>query len=839
LLRLTQPGEGTETTRRRASMAELVPTGTEASDVEEVVRRLVDARLITSSQDATGDVLDVAHEALIKGWPRLQSWVEENPAGLRLHRRLTEAVAEWIAAGRDPSYLFRGARLQEGIAWLEQNPAEPSATEQEFLEMSSRAAAAEQSARQRRIRMTMGSLIGVAAVLAVLAVVALVSWRTADVQSVAAAKAETAARARYLASEGARVSEIDPRLGLRLAIEGLALGYELEPPVDLTSDVRALATRGRILSLGEGIEELFASADGSTILLDRNGAAGDLRSGNDGRLIATLDREVESAAFSPTRVDYSVAAVGPVTASALAKGAPDATTVTATAVPTSTLVVLTYEDGGHEIRRLNGAPVDIPDGLLGVAFSSDPSDPIFLAWYESAPVEIRRVADGDLVRTLDAQSFGVSLVPDERTRFWVIHTSTGSSVILDTDGQALRETPEMAQIRDDGGPDANLLVCYEFAPGEIWSRVDGSVMATLDETCGGIDSLVRFDVNDRDLFEVWNSIDSPNAPTLYRLSDGAVVRRLKPIDGGSVEVIDGSIGLVTVSIGAGVEVRRDWGTTTIARLAEVPTDLRVLPGNEWFIVGYGEAPAELRSVADGRVALSFPGGFTTLSVSPDGSLMDVESGIEEFVVRLGVSPMRATDMRRAYFDGVGDGRIYIAATDTSSEIRRLADDEVITTLPGAARRAIWGPGWVYVDSFDGAMVVRLSDGRSVRVPSANAPPRYELDGSWPGLIMSRDDLRTSVWSLDPDPLEVYRSELGEATRPLGQGLGRFSTLTSDGRGYLVDMSWVRQIGGVASSIGGNDLVRAACAGPLSESSTTELEPYLGGVRPIACAGASS
>ena len=47
-LRLTQPGEGVEDTKRRASFGELVPAGADPAAVEAVVRRLADARLITT-----------------------------------------------------------------------------------------------------------------------------------------------------------------------------------------------------------------------------------------------------------------------------------------------------------------------------------------------------------------------------------------------------------------------------------------------------------------------------------------------------------------------------------------------------------------------------------------------------------------------------------------------------------------------------------------------------------------------------------------------------------------------------------------------------------------------
>jgi hypothetical protein len=49
MLRLTQLGEGTEDTRRRASIDELVTAPEEADVVERIVRAMVDAHLLTTS----------------------------------------------------------------------------------------------------------------------------------------------------------------------------------------------------------------------------------------------------------------------------------------------------------------------------------------------------------------------------------------------------------------------------------------------------------------------------------------------------------------------------------------------------------------------------------------------------------------------------------------------------------------------------------------------------------------------------------------------------------------------------------------------------------------------
>lgn len=138
LLRLTQPGEGTEDTRRRVHKNELLPTGERAETTEAVIQTLADARLVTTSRDmATGEEqVDVSHEALIRGWPRLREWIEEDRAGLRTHRRLTEAANEWEENNRDESYLYRGARLTEAMEWAQEHADELNALEQEFLQAS-------------------------------------------------------------------------------------------------------------------------------------------------------------------------------------------------------------------------------------------------------------------------------------------------------------------------------------------------------------------------------------------------------------------------------------------------------------------------------------------------------------------------------------------------------------------------------------------------------------------------------------------------------------------------------------------------------------------------------
>ena len=98
LLRLTQPGEGAEDTRRpgRATGAGHPPRGG-GRGRRGVVNALAEARLVTTGRDeVTGEpVVEVTHEALIRGWPELRGWIDEDRDRLRAERRLSDAAAEW------------------------------------------------------------------------------------------------------------------------------------------------------------------------------------------------------------------------------------------------------------------------------------------------------------------------------------------------------------------------------------------------------------------------------------------------------------------------------------------------------------------------------------------------------------------------------------------------------------------------------------------------------------------------------------------------------------------------------------------------------------------------
>ena len=145
-LRLTESGEGALVTRRRTLLDELISSAGEAGEIEKVFKILADARLITLSKDAA----EVAHEALIREWPSLREWLDQDREGLRLRRHLTEAALSWEKLNHDPDELYRGVRLFQAMEWIKQpeNAIALSRLEQEFLYLSQEAAEREEAARE-------------------------------------------------------------------------------------------------------------------------------------------------------------------------------------------------------------------------------------------------------------------------------------------------------------------------------------------------------------------------------------------------------------------------------------------------------------------------------------------------------------------------------------------------------------------------------------------------------------------------------------------------------------------------------------------------------------------
>ena len=155
LLRLVQPGEGTEDTKRRVAWREILPDAADQAPVEAIIKRLADERLIVTEGELPSQnaFVEISHEALIRSWGEFGKWIDADRAGLRTHRRLTEAADEWARSHADPSQrdrglLYRDTRLAVAKEWADKHPQELNQFEREFLEASWRS---QEDERQREL----------------------------------------------------------------------------------------------------------------------------------------------------------------------------------------------------------------------------------------------------------------------------------------------------------------------------------------------------------------------------------------------------------------------------------------------------------------------------------------------------------------------------------------------------------------------------------------------------------------------------------------------------------------------------------------------------------------
>ena len=293
LLRLVEPGDGVEDTRRRASRAEFAGVG-DRDTVADVLDRLTRARLVIVDEDH----VEVAHEALIREWPTLRAWLDEDRAGLRLHRHVTTAATAWETSERDPGELYRGQRLAAATEWRAGGRA-LSEIETEFLDASAMELEREEHAQVRANRRLRILLAGVAVAL----VVALIAGSVAFVQQRHAATARDHADVARVAAVSRSVIDRQADLGLLLA----AAAYRLEANDDTRSTLlSALTTHPLLLGLlhgaESGLEVAAISPDSTTIATPTAGAGTILWDARTHRRLASLahDHDVALGAdFSP------------------------------------------------------------------------------------------------------------------------------------------------------------------------------------------------------------------------------------------------------------------------------------------------------------------------------------------------------------------------------------------------------------------------------------------------------------------------------------------------------------------------------------------------------------
>ena len=173
LLELVRP-EGRDFTSKRVRRERLYKIGIPANRITLALDRLVAARLlrVTPGETENDDRIEVAHEALVRNWPKLSAWLEEERERMRHRIALTAKAEEWENRGRDRNLLLRGEVLQEAANYEELGEVETAFVQASIAERE----------RYRRIeRLRRGVMAALVAIILLGSIVAsVILWRSSN-----------------------------------------------------------------------------------------------------------------------------------------------------------------------------------------------------------------------------------------------------------------------------------------------------------------------------------------------------------------------------------------------------------------------------------------------------------------------------------------------------------------------------------------------------------------------------------------------------------------------------------------------------------------------------------
>lgn len=302
LLRLST-GEGEVVTRRRVPFLEF-DAGTNP-DVGAVLDTLIEARLLIAD-DGT---VEVAHEALLHEWPRLEAWLEEDRAGRRLREHLTDQAKEWERSGKEAGDLYRGLRLASALDWTADHAKELNDLEREFLS-ESRVASERETERQRRTNRRLRGLLAGLAVFLVIALVAgglaLVQRGQAREEARRAEREAGIATARELAAAAVANLEVDPELSILLATEAVQTTRSFDGTVlrEAEEALHRAVGSSRVELTVRGLGGWLAWSPEGVFVTEGPEDSGliDIRDAENGRSVLSFhghDGDVNHVAFSP------------------------------------------------------------------------------------------------------------------------------------------------------------------------------------------------------------------------------------------------------------------------------------------------------------------------------------------------------------------------------------------------------------------------------------------------------------------------------------------------------------------------------------------------------------
>ncbi len=143
-----------------------------------LIERLAKARLLVVRQEGATAVVEVAHEALLRKWPQLRSWLDAEREFLIGKDQLEQDLRDWQRA-RDEERteaLLTGLKLTRARSWLIEKPHQLSEPERNFIQASIQRQESEARQRERLRRYVQLGTLAAALALSIVAGVAMWQW---------------------------------------------------------------------------------------------------------------------------------------------------------------------------------------------------------------------------------------------------------------------------------------------------------------------------------------------------------------------------------------------------------------------------------------------------------------------------------------------------------------------------------------------------------------------------------------------------------------------------------------------------------------------------------------
>jgi WD40 repeat protein len=229
---------------RRPARWDMLP-----SEAQPLLEQLVNARLLISRQEDGNRLLEVAHEALLRKWPLLRGWLDEDLEFLIGSQQLEQDLQDWQKASEQerPAALLSGLKLQRAKAWLAERPQQLRDDARGFVQASSDQVEAQERRERRVRRLVIGGLSGLTAL--AVAGGGIAWWREGEARA-----AQYATRAEVLLTTDPLGSMVNAlaALGKQTHVEAFTTSQTLAVATGRNNQIGSIPTgQGQVLSLIE------------------------------------------------------------------------------------------------------------------------------------------------------------------------------------------------------------------------------------------------------------------------------------------------------------------------------------------------------------------------------------------------------------------------------------------------------------------------------------------------------------------------------------------------------------------------------------------------------------